>query len=41
MDNLGSKDDNNNDNAKAKRKLKNVDRKSAKWSDELEKYLLI
>ncbi|GAA0148284.1 hypothetical protein LIER_36689 [Lithospermum erythrorhizon] len=37
MDNLGSKDDNNNDNGKAKRKLKNVDHKSAKWSDELRK----
>ncbi|GAA0168280.1 hypothetical protein LIER_23030 [Lithospermum erythrorhizon] len=37
MDNLRSKDDNNNDNGKAKRKLKNVDHKSAKWSDELRK----
>ncbi|GAA0165918.1 hypothetical protein LIER_40086 [Lithospermum erythrorhizon] len=37
MDNLGSKDDNNNDNTKAKRKLKNVDHKSAKWSNELRK----
>ncbi|GAA0169319.1 hypothetical protein LIER_23836 [Lithospermum erythrorhizon] len=37
MDNLGSKDDNNNDSGKAKRKHKNVDHKSAKWSDELRK----